>query len=136
MSVNKIILLGFLGKDPIIKKLDSGKSVAQFTLATSESYKDRSGQKVTNTEWHNVVAWSPLAEIAEKYLKKGSQVYVEGKLTSREYTDKEGATKRITEIVVRELTLIGGGDKPDSKEREITKEEVSHIDDNSDDLPF
>ncbi|MDX2189361.1 MAG: single-stranded DNA-binding protein [Bacteroidota bacterium] len=108
MSVNKVILLGNLGKDPIVKKFDNGRAVAQFTMATSEKYKDKTGAQVVNTEWHNVVAWSPLAEIIEKYLKKGSQAYIEGRITSREYVDKDGVNRRITEIVARDLTLLGG----------------------------
>ena len=109
MSVNKVILLGNLGKDPQVRKLDNGRAVAQFTLATNERYKDKTGNTVTNTEWHNVVAWTPLAEIAEKYLRKGSQVYIEGKITTREYTDKDGVNRRITEVVAREMTLVGSG---------------------------
>jgi single-strand DNA-binding protein len=106
MAVNKVILLGNLGKDPIIRKTESGRVVAQFTIATSEKYKDKTGNLVTNTEWHNIVAWSPLAEIAEKFLKKGSQVYIEGKITSRDYTDKDGQQKRFTEILAREFSLV------------------------------
>lgn len=108
MAVNKVILLGNLGKDPIVRKLDNGRAVAQFSIATTEKYKDKAGNPTTNTEWHNIVAWSPLAEIAEKYLKKGNQVYIEGKIASREYTDKEGILRRTTEIVAREMNLVGG----------------------------
>jgi single-strand DNA-binding protein len=107
-GVNKVILLGNLGNDPEVKHLDNGKAVANFSIATSESYKDKQGQKVDNTQWHNIVLWSPLAEIAEKFLSKGSQVYIEGKLTTRSYEDKQGVTKYITEIVGRDLTLVGG----------------------------
>jgi len=106
-GVNKAILLGNLGKDPEVRHLESGRAVANFSLATSETYKNRNGERVTNTEWHNVVLWSPLAEIAEKYLQKGSQVYIEGKITTRSYDDKEGVRKYITEVVGRELTLLG-----------------------------
>lgn len=109
MSVNKAILLGNLGKDPVVRKLDNGRAVAQFTIATNEKYKDRTGNMVTSTEWHNVVVWTPLAEIAEKYLRKGSQVYIEGKITTREYTDKDGQNRRTTEVVAREMTLVGSG---------------------------
>ena len=107
-GVNKVILLGNLGRDPEVRHLDNGRAVANFSIATSETYKNKQGEKVTNTEWHNVVLWTPLAEIAEKYLKKGNQVYIEGKLTSRSYEDKEGVTKYITEVVGREMTLLGG----------------------------
>lgn len=109
IGVNKAILLGNLGKDPEVRHLDNGRAVANFSIATSESYKNRSGEKVTNTEWHNIVLWTPLAEIAEKYLKKGNQVYIEGRITTRSYDDKDGNKKYITEIVGRELTLLGGG---------------------------
>lgn len=107
-GVNKVILLGNLGKDPEIRHLDNGRAVTNFTLATSEVYKNKEGNKVTNTEWHNIVLWTPLAEIAEKYLKKGSQVYIEGKITNRSYDDKDGVKRYITEIVGREMTLVGG----------------------------
>ena len=94
-GVNKVILVGNLGRDPEVRHLDNGRAVANFTIATSETYKNRQGERVTNTEWHNVVLWSPLAEIAEKYLKKGKQVYIEGKLTTRSWDDKDG-NKRYT----------------------------------------
>ncbi len=108
MAVNKVILMGNLGKDPIVRKFDNGRAVASFSLATTEKYKDKTGNQVSKTEWHNVEVWSPLAEIAEKYLKKGNQVYIEGKIESREYTDKDGIVRRATNIVGRELNLIGG----------------------------
>ncbi|MDW3208663.1 MAG: single-stranded DNA-binding protein [Reichenbachiella sp.] len=112
-GVNKVILLGNLGKDPEVRHLENGRAVANFSIATSETYKNKQGEKVTNTEWHNVVLWTPLAEIAEKYLNKGNQVYIEGKLTSRSYEDKEGVTKYITEVVGREMTLLGGPSRPE-----------------------
>lgn len=119
-GVNKVILLGNLGNDPEVKHLDNGKAVANFSIATSESYKDKQGQKVDNTQWHNIVLWSPLAEIAKKFLSKGSQVYIEGKLTTRSYEDKQGVTKYITEIVGRDLTLVGGKSvKQDEAPQEI-----------------
>lgn len=109
MSVNKVTLVGNLGKDPILKKFDNGTSAAQFSLATNERYKDKTtGETITKTEWHNIVMYSPLAEIAEKFLKKGNQVYLEGKIESRDYTDKDGIQKRFTEIRVRDMTLLGG----------------------------
>lgn len=107
-GVNKVILLGNLGRDPEVRHLENGRAVANFSIATSETYKNKQGEKVTNTEWHNLVLWTPLAEIAEKYLKKGNQVYIEGKMTSRSYEDKDGVTKYITEVVGREMTLLGG----------------------------
>ncbi|MCX2744883.1 single-stranded DNA-binding protein [Mangrovivirga sp. M17] len=110
-GVNKVILVGNLGKDPEVRHLDNGRAVANFPLATSEVYKNRqTNERVTNTEWHNVVLWSPLAEVAERFLKKGSQVYIEGKITTRSYDDKEGNKRYITEIVGREMTLLGSRD--------------------------
>lgn len=107
-SVNKVILVGNLGRDPEVRHLENGAVVANFSLATSESYKDRnSGELVTNTDWHNIVLWRGLAEIAEKYLKKGDKVYVEGKLRNRSYQDQEGATKYITEVVGDNLVMMG-----------------------------
>lgn len=106
-GVNKVILVGNLGKDPEVRTLDNGRSVATFSVATSEVYKDKNGQKVENTDWHNIVMWSPLAEIAQKYLKKGNQVYLEGRLTTRSWDDKEGNKRYTTEVVVRDMTLLG-----------------------------
>jgi single-strand DNA-binding protein len=107
-GVNKVILVGNLGKDPEVRHLEGDKKVAKFTLATTEAYRDRNGQRVENTEWHNVEFWGPVTEVIEKYLKKGSQVYVEGKLRTRSYEDKEGVKKYVTEIMGQNLTLIGG----------------------------
>lgn len=109
-GVNKVILVGNLGKDPEVRHLDNGRAVANFPMATSETYKNRQGERVTNTEWHNVVLWTPLAEIAEKYLKKGNQVYIEGKLTTRSWDDQEGNKRYTTEVVGREMTLLGSKD--------------------------
>lgn len=106
-GVNKVILIGNLGKDPEVRHLESGKTVANFSLATSESYKDASGQRVDQTEWHNIVLWGKVAEIAERYLKKGSSIYLEGKITTRSY-DKDGITRYVTEIVGSQLTMLGG----------------------------
>ena len=103
---NKVNLIGNLGQDPEIKVLESGKKMARFTLATSESYKDGEGNKVQETTWHNIVAWNGLADIVNKYLKKGNQVAVEGKILYRSYEDKNGVTKYITEIVIHDLLLI------------------------------
>jgi len=106
-SVNKVILIGNLGKDPEVRHLENGTSVANFSLATSETYKDRtSGERKTITDWHNIVLWRGLAEIAEKYLKKGSKIYVEGKLRTRSYEDQNGQTRYVTEVVGDELTML------------------------------
>ena len=92
-GLNKVMLIGNLGKDPEVRALESGVPVATFSLATSESYKDKEGNRQTATEWHNIVVWRGLAEVAEKYLKKGSQIYVEGKLKTRNWQDKDGNTR-------------------------------------------
>ena len=106
-GVNKVILLGRLGKDPEVRHLENGTPVTSFSIATSESYKDKnSGEKVEKTEWHNIVLWRGLAEVAEKYLHKGDQVYIEGKLQTRSY-EKDGVTRYSTEIVGREMTMLG-----------------------------
>ena len=107
-GINKVILVGNLGKDPEVRHLEGGSSVAHFTLATNDYYKDKAGTRVERTEWHNITAWRGLAEMAEKYLKKGQQIYVEGKLRTRQYQDKDGQTRYITEIVADEISMLGG----------------------------
>ncbi|WP_162053652.1 single-stranded DNA-binding protein [Pontibacter pamirensis] len=107
-SVNKVILIGNLGKDPEVRHLEGGVAVARFPMATSESFKDRSGQKQERTEWHNIVVWRGLAEVAEKYLKKGNSVYIEGRLRTNNYQDKEGIQRYSTEIVADNMTMLGG----------------------------
>ena len=107
-GVNKVILVGNLGKDPEIWTFEDGTKKASFSLATTESYKDKMGNKVDQTEWHNVVLWRGLAGVAEQYLKKGSSVYVEGKIRSSSYQDKDGNTKYITEIFGDNMTMLGG----------------------------
>ena len=108
MAVNKVILLGNVGKDPDVKKLDSGISVASFSLATSErAYKLANGTQVPErTEWHNLILWRGLAEIAEKYVRKGDKLYVEGKIKTRSYDDKNGAKRYITEIFVDQMEML------------------------------
>ena len=147
-GVNKVILVGNLGKDPEVRYLDNGRAVANFSLATSETYKNKSGERVTNTEWHNLVLWTPLAEIAEKFLHKGSQVYIEGKITTRSYEDKDGNTRYITEVVGREMTLLGrksDNDDPYSGQQKTNKPAAAETvskpiatteEDDTDDLPF
>ena len=108
-SVNKVILIGNLGKDPEIKYTSSGTQVAKFSIATNEGYKDKSGQWQERTEWHNIVAWQRLAEIVGEYVKKGSKIYVEGRLQTSSWDDKEtGQKKYKTEIVANDLVLLGG----------------------------
>lgn len=109
-SINRVLLLGNLGKDPDVKTIDSGKSVANFSIATTETWKNAKGEKVQDTTWHNIVLWGKPAEIAQKYLHKGDQVFIEGKIKTRSY-EKDGVTKYITEVVGDNITLLGGGKK-------------------------
>lgn len=104
---NKVQLIGNLGNAPEVKILESGKKMARFSVATSESYRNAKGEKVTETQWHNLVAWGKVAEIVEKYLTKGKEVAIEGKLISRSYNDKDGNKKYITEVQVSELLMLG-----------------------------
>tara|TARA_B100001758_G_C18298514_1_gene551023 strand:+ start:614 stop:1033 length:420 start_codon:yes stop_codon:yes gene_type:complete len=137
-GVNKVILVGNLGKDPEVRYLDSGVAVANFSLATTENYKNKQGEKVSQTEWHNIVLWRGLAEVAEKWLKKGSSVYIEGKIRTNKWEDKEGNTRYNTEILADNMTMLGNrinsdvSDKNDSK----TVSEIKNVNDENDDLPF
>jgi len=106
---NKVQLIGRLGQDPDIKTLESGKKVAHFTMATNENYKSADGSKTEETTWHNIVAWNGLAELASKYLKKGKEVCIEGRISYRSYTDKNGVPKSVTEIVASDLVLLSSG---------------------------
>jgi len=108
---NKVQLIGNLGNAPEVKNTENGKKLARFSMATNETYRGRTGEKVTETTWHNVVAWGKVADIAEKFLTKGKEVAIEGKLINRSYTDKDGIKRYVTEIQVNELLLIGG-EKP------------------------
>ena len=105
---NNVRLIGNLGMNPDVKELNGGKKLAKFSIATSETYKGEDGNKVTETQWHNLIAWGKHADVVEKYLKKGNEVAIEGKLSSRNYTDKEGVKRYVTEIIVNDLLLIGG----------------------------
>ncbi len=104
---NKVQLIGNLGNNPEIITLENEKKVAKFSIATNESYKNSQGEKVTDTQWHNIVAWNKTAEIIEKYLTKGSEVAVEGKLTTRSWEGKDGMKRFVTEVVVNELLMLG-----------------------------
>jgi single-strand DNA-binding protein len=106
MSINKVILVGYVGKDPTIRYFDKGVAKANFPLATSETYTNQQGETITNTEWHNIVLWRALAEVAEKTIKKGAQVYIVGKIKTRSYVDKDGINKYITEILADTLLLL------------------------------
>jgi single-strand DNA-binding protein len=106
MSINKVILVGNVGKDPVIRYFDKGVAKATFPLATSESYTNQQGETITSTEWHNIVLWRALAEVAEKTVKKGVQVYIVGKIKTRSYVDKDGINKYITEILADTLLVL------------------------------
>ncbi|MCL4109226.1 UNVERIFIED_CONTAM: hypothetical protein GTU68_062994 [Idotea baltica] len=155
--INKVTLIGNLGRDPEIRHFENGSSVGKFSVATNENYRDKNGEWQTQTEWHDVVVWRNLAERAEKSLKKGSMVYIEGKLTHRKYQDKDGKDRYITEVVANTFrlldrreggtgfgsTLPGAEDAPQGSTYEIksqsntSSEEVSvSNDDVEDDLPF
>jgi single-strand DNA-binding protein len=148
-SINKVILIGNLGKDPEVRHLESGVAVCNFSIATGETYKDRnSGEKVTHTEWHNIVLWRGLAEVAEKYLKKGAKIYIEGKLRTRSWQDQEGNTRYTTEILGDNMTMLGKSEPNPSpaassqsmeaskKKEEPLGNEFSNPDVENDDLPF
>jgi single-strand DNA-binding protein len=115
-GLNKVTLIGNLGKDPETQVLEGGIHLAKFTLATSESYKDDKGEMHTDTEWHNIITWRNLAEVVGKYLKKGSSIYIEGKIKTRSYEDKAGVKKYATEIIADNLIMLDKADaKPSSK---------------------
>lgn len=140
-----MILVGRLGADPEVRTLESGTKVSSIRLATTERYKDRNGNQQEATEWHNVVLWRGLADITEKYLKKGDQVYVEGRIKTRKWTDKDGIDRYSTDIVANEMTMLGGASggsgstgqqssaAPGSNQ---VNEPSSSLDDIDDDLPF
>ena len=132
-GVNKVILVGNLGKDPEVKYLDSGVAVANFSLATSESYKNKEGERVNQTEWHNIVAWGKLADFATEYIQKGQLVYIEGRLQTRNWQDKDGNSRKTTEIVCTAITPLewkpvknstASEDKDVEKAAESTEEDL------------
>ena len=134
-GINKVILVGHVGKDPEVKYLEGGVALARFPLATSSSFKNKEGQKIETTEWHNVVVWRGLAEIVEKYVRKGKLIYIEGKIKTRQYGE-ENNKKYITEIVADEMTMLGGPrtDNPDASTQSTPEMAVTSAP--SDDLPF
>jgi len=143
-SVNKVILIGRLGKDPVVRYMPNGDAVANFSVATSETWKDKSsGEKQEKTEWHNITAYRKLGEICGEYLKKGSQVYLEGKLQTRKWTDKEGVERYTTEIMVDQMTMLGsrqgdGERQPSapSAKPAVNKGGEPDFTDIDDDIPF
>jgi len=152
MSINKVILVGHVGKDPVIRYFDKGVAKVTFPLATSESYTNQQGEIITTTEWHNIVLWRAMAEVAEKTVKKGSQLYIIGKIKTRSYVDKEGNNKYITEILADTFLVLekkqgigtAQGSEPDKtslQEKEVPAPDLNeppagYQPTNEDDLPF
>jgi single-strand DNA-binding protein len=145
--VNKVILIGNLGRDPEVRYLEGNIAVARFSVATNESYKDKKGEWQTQTEWHDIVCWRNLAERAEKQLKKGSQIYLEGKLTHRKYQDKEGNDRYVTEVVANTIRILDRRESRPGGQDEVERPVESIHDSNvttsaggeqqaDDDLPF
>jgi single-strand DNA-binding protein len=134
-SVNKAIILGNLGKDPEVRFLPNGDAVCNFSIATTESWKDKNGQKNDKTEWHNIVLFRKLAEIAGEYLKKGRPVYIEGRLQTRKWQDKEGADRYTTEIVADTMQMLGSRDEA-REAPSAPAEAPTNFDDMKDDVPF
>jgi single-strand DNA-binding protein len=139
-GVNKVILIGNLGRDPEVQNFENGVKKAAFTLATTEAYKGKDGEKTTHTEWHNIVMWRGLADVAERFLKKGNTIYVEGRIRKREYEDKEGQKKFIYEILGDSMQMLGGGPRRDEGNGTATTGEELKMDTlvntPEDDLPF
>lgn len=148
-GVNRVILIGNLGKDPEIRSLEGGVKVANFSLATTETYKGKNGEKVDQTEWHNIVLWRGLAEVAESFLKKGNTIYVEGKIRTRDWTDKDGNKRYTTEIIGDNMVMLGGkrdqqqgGEYNGPQKQEKAAPQEAHEQnadltaDTGDDLPF
>ena len=147
--LNKVILIGRLGKDPETRFMPNGEAVCNFSVATSESWKDQSGQRQERIEWHNITMYRRLAEIAGQYLKKGSQVYLEGRIQSCKYTDKNGVERTAYDIIVNEMKMLGGGNSeqqaqpaqgetPTPPRRQAPVAPAAPVDgsDESDDIPF
>lgn len=139
-GVNKVILLGNLGKDPEVRHLDNGVTVANFSLATTESYTNKQGDRVNQTEWHNIVLWRGLADVAEKYLKKGNSVYIEGKISTRKWEDKDGNARYSIDIIADKMTMLGTkqGNTPSTVNNQVTEKTSPDPlqESGNDDLPF
>ncbi len=143
MSVNKVILIGNVGKDPEIRHLENGTPVCTLPLATSESYTNKMGEKVSNTDWHNIVLWRGLADIASKYVKKGSQIFIEGRIKTRSYDDKDGIKRYVTEIVADNMQMLGRKAEENGQSSGLAHEdkvpdtiEETKVPGAADDLPF
>jgi single-strand DNA-binding protein len=149
-GVNKAILIGNLGADPELRQTQGGQSVASLRLATSERWKDRNGQLQERTEWHNIVLWGQLADIAQQYLTKGSQIYIEGRIQTRQWEDQSGQKRYMTEIVANQMVMLGGrgdgaaagrtgaraGARPEREERPAFEDFPESSNEVDDDLPF
>ena len=146
MSVNKAILIGRLGRDPEVRQMPNGEAVCNFSIATSETWKDQHGQKQERTEWHNITLYRRMAEVAGQYLKKGSLVYIEGRIQSRKYTGKDGIERTAYEIIGSEMKMLGGGNDsgqqnaqhtpPAPPSRQAPAAPAQPVDDIDDDVPF
>ena len=144
--LNKVILIGRLGRDPEIRYMANGEAVCNFSVATSESWKDRDGQRVERTEWHNITMYRKLAEIAGQYLTKGSQVYLEGKIQSRKYQGKDGIERTAYDIIANEMKMLGGGNDggqqnaqhtpPEQPRRQAQAAPAAPVEDIDSDIPF
>ncbi len=140
-GINKAILIGNVGKDPEVQSFESGRKKAAFSLATTERYKDKTGTEQVITDWHNIVVWGPQAEVAEKYIRKGTPLYVEGRIKYREYEAQDGQKKRITEIIADTFSMLGSGTGNQGRQDSAEIPPKSEPDDPSlteinDDLPF
>jgi single-strand DNA-binding protein len=140
-ALNKILLIGHLGRDPEIKYTQGGSPVATFSIATTETWNDKSGTKQTHTEWHSIIAWNRLADLAKQYLAKGRQVYIEGKIKSREWTDREGNKRKTTEVIASQMVLLGsrGDSRPSESHERPTSDGGDGFDDSGitdSDIPF
>ncbi|MCF8221595.1 MAG: single-stranded DNA-binding protein [Bacteroidales bacterium] len=133
MSVNKVILVGNVGKDPEVRYIDTNVPVARFPFATSETYRSRDGERITTTEWHNVVLWRGLAEVAEKFVRKGSQLFIEGKIRTRSYDDRDGNKRYITEIITDNMQMLGkrSDNKSDNEQNDNNEPGSSNTDNSS-----
>ena len=147
MSLNKAILIGRLGRDPEVRYMPNGEAVCNFSIATDETWKDQSGQRQTKTEWHAITLYRRMAEVAGQYLKKGSQVYIEGRIQSRKYTGKDGIERTAYEIIGSEMKMLGGkaegssesantAEPPPPPRRQDSAAPAQPVDDIDDDVPF
>jgi len=146
MSLNKVILIGNLGRDPEVRYMPNGEAVCNFSIATDETWKDQSGQRQTKTEWHAITLYRRMAEVAGQYLKKGSQVYIEGRIQSRKYTGKDGIERTAYAIIGSEIKMLGGGNDsgqqnaqhtpPAPPSRQDSAAPAQPVDDIDDDVPF